>query len=121
MQPALQDEPRRSRGVLGSSLAENRPGNFQPDCLQVTKPYTCIGIGAMEVTEPYKFIGFGAMEVTKPYRGPGPGLAGGSRPAWRGAGSDQGGRVRLAARGLPRHGSGLQQVPRPPLFFYATR
>ncbi len=25
MQPALQDEPRRSRGVLGPSLAENRP------------------------------------------------------------------------------------------------
>ena len=25
MQPALQDEPRRSRGVLGPSLADNRP------------------------------------------------------------------------------------------------
>ncbi len=25
VQPALQDEPRRSRGVLGPSLAENRP------------------------------------------------------------------------------------------------
>ncbi len=25
MQPALQDEPRRSRGVLGRRLAENRP------------------------------------------------------------------------------------------------
>jgi hypothetical protein len=27
VQPALQDEPRRSRGLLGPSLAENRPKN----------------------------------------------------------------------------------------------
>ncbi len=26
----------------------------------VTKPYKCIGFGAMDVTKPYKFIGFGA-------------------------------------------------------------
>ncbi len=30
MQPALQDEPRRSRGVLGPSVAENRP-NTDPN------------------------------------------------------------------------------------------
>ncbi len=29
MQPALQEEPRRSRGVLGPSLAENQPKNLQ--------------------------------------------------------------------------------------------
>jgi hypothetical protein len=31
----LQDEPRRSRGVLGQKSAENRHTNFRPDCLQV--------------------------------------------------------------------------------------
>ncbi len=30
VQPALQDEPRRSRGVLGPSLAENRPKTRPP-------------------------------------------------------------------------------------------
>ena len=38
-QPALQDEPRRSRGVWGAKFgrksAENRPNNFRPDCIQV--------------------------------------------------------------------------------------
>ncbi len=29
--------------------------------MDVTKPYTFIGVGAMDVTKPYKFIGFGAM------------------------------------------------------------
>ncbi len=31
--------------------------------MDVTKPYKCIGFGAMDVTKPYKFIGFGAMDV----------------------------------------------------------
>jgi hypothetical protein len=35
--------------------------------MDVTKPYTIIGFGAMDVTKPSKFIGFGAMEATKPY------------------------------------------------------
>ena len=35
--------------------------------MDVTKPYTFIGFGAMDVTKPYEFIGFGAMGVTKPY------------------------------------------------------
>jgi hypothetical protein len=35
--------------------------------MDVTKPYTFIGLGAMDVTKPYTFIGFGAMDVTKPY------------------------------------------------------
>jgi hypothetical protein len=29
--------------------------------MDVTKPYTFIGFGAMDVTKPYKFIGFGAV------------------------------------------------------------
>ncbi len=49
--------------------------------MEVTKPYKCIGFGAMEVTElytfirfaamvtkPYEFTRFGTMEVTKPYK-----------------------------------------------------
>ncbi len=34
VQPVLQDESRRSGGVLGPSLAENRPDNFRSDCLK---------------------------------------------------------------------------------------
>ena len=33
--------------------------------MEVTKPYTFIGFGAMEVTKPYKFIGFGALSQHK--------------------------------------------------------
>ncbi len=41
MQPALQDEPRRSRGALGLSLTENqqktKPNKLRPDCLSGTQ------------------------------------------------------------------------------------
>ncbi len=36
--------------------------------MDVTKPYECIGFGAMDVTKPHKFIGFGATDVTKLYK-----------------------------------------------------
>ena len=36
--------------------------------MDVTKPYKCIGFGAMDVTKPYEFIRFGAMDVTKPHQ-----------------------------------------------------
>ena len=50
MQPALQDEPRRSRGVLGLSLAENQPktkknSNILSPLLAPIGPYGPLGTG----------------------------------------------------------------------------
>ena len=36
--------------------------------MEITKPYTCIGFGAMDITKPYEFIKPGAMDVTNPYK-----------------------------------------------------
>jgi hypothetical protein len=36
--------------------------------MDITKPYTCIGFGAMDITKPYEFIKSGAMDVTNPYK-----------------------------------------------------
>ena len=35
--------------------------------MDVAKPYTFIGLGAMDVTKLYNFTAFGAMYVTKPH------------------------------------------------------
>ncbi len=58
--------PRSRRSFLGSP----RPKIAYYRCLlnkRPSRPYECIGFGAMDVTKPYKFIWFGDIHGPKPY------------------------------------------------------
>jgi hypothetical protein len=96
VQPALQDEPRRSRGVWGPSLAENRPKTGKSEYRVDNEPLRSVFASFSESrimfttgweppnlliddvrqdrclrnkrpSQPNGFIGLGAMDVTKPY------------------------------------------------------